>query len=161
METGTELFIHELKDIYDAENKLVNALGTMAKKVPHPELQQAFEQHKKVTEGHAQRLERVFQLVDRKPSRQPCHGINGLIEEFSDFVKSESPADDVLNVFASGAALKVENYEITAYKLLMKLADQMGLSEASKLFDQNLKEEEATAQELESVSLEMGQKLPA
>jgi ferritin-like metal-binding protein YciE len=161
METGTELFIHELKDIYDAENKLVNALGTMAKKVPHPELQQAFEQHKKVTEGHAERLEQVFQLVDRKPSREPCHGINGLIEEFTDFVKSEDPTDDVLNVFAAGAALKVENYEITAYKSLMKLADQMGLSEASELFRQNLKEEEATAQELESVSLEMGQMLPA
>jgi len=37
----------------------------------------------------------------------------------------------------------------------------MGLSEASELFQQNLKEEEATAQELETVSLEMGQMLPA
>jgi ferritin-like metal-binding protein YciE len=59
METGTELFIHDLRDIYDAENKLINALETMANKVPHPDLQQAFQQHRKVTEGHSQRLERV------------------------------------------------------------------------------------------------------
>jgi ferritin-like metal-binding protein YciE len=161
METGTELFIHELRDICDAEHKLINALETMANKVPHPELQQAFQQHRKVTVGHAQRLEKVFELVDRKPSRQPCHGINGLIEEFSDFVKKESPADEVLNVFATGAALKVENYEITAYKSLMKLADQMGLSEAGELFQENLKEEEDTAKELEMVSLELGQALAA
>ena len=161
METGTELFIHELRDIYDAEHKLINALETMANKVPHPELQQAFHQHRKVTEGHAQRLEKVFELVDRKPSRQPCHGINGLIEEFSDFVKRESPADEVLNVFATGAALKVENYEITAYKSLMKLADQMGLSEAGELFQENLKEEEDTAKELEMISPELGQTLAA
>jgi ferritin-like metal-binding protein YciE len=99
--------------------------------------------------------------VDRKPSRQPCHGINGLMEEFSDFVKKESPADEVLNVFATGAALKVKNYEITAYKSLMKLADQMGLSEAGQLFQENLTEEEDTAKELEMVSPELGQMLEA
>jgi len=161
MDTARELFVHELKDIYDAESKLIKALGTMANKVTDPELQKSFEEHQKVTEGHAQRLEKVFELVDRKPSRQPCHGINGLIEEFSDFVKKESPADDVLNVFATAAALKVENYEITAYKSLLKLSDQIGLSEAGELFQETLKEEQDTATQLEAVSQQLGQVLAA
>ncbi|HEV3473218.1 MAG TPA: DUF892 family protein [Actinomycetota bacterium] len=161
MDTGRELFEHELRDIYDAEMKLVNALETMANKVPNPELSQSFQEHRKVTQGQAQRLEQVFKLLDRAPRREPCKGINGLIEEFSHFVQEENPADPVLNVFATGAALKVENYEISAYKSLIRLADQLGLSEAAELFVQTLREEQETATELEQMSDKLGQEVPA
>lgn len=161
MDTGRELFEHELRDIYDAEHKLVNALETMANKVPNPELSQSFTDHRKVTQGHAQRLEQVFKMLDRAPRREPCKGINGLIEEFSHFVQEESPADAVLNVFATAAAIKVENYEISAYKSLIRLADQLGLSEAAELFEQTLREEQETATELEQMSDKLGQEIPA
>jgi ferritin-like metal-binding protein YciE len=161
METGKDLFIHELQDIYDAENKLVNALETMASKVENPDLKQAFEEHREVTRGHVDRLEKVFPLVDRKPSREPCKGINGLIEEFSSFVKEEDPGEKVLNVFATGAAQKVEAYEIMGYKSLIGLADQLGLSEAAQLFEETLKEEQEAAQELETLAGKLGQELPA
>lgn len=161
METGKDLFIHELKDIYDAENKLVNALESMANKVESPDLKQAFQEHREVTRTHIERLDRVFPLVDRKPSREPCKGINGLIEEFTSFVKEEDPEPAVLNVFASGAALKVEHYEITAYQSLITLADQLGLSDAAQLFEETLREEQQTAQELETMAGKLGQELPS
>lgn len=160
MESGNDLFIHELQDIYDAENKLINALESMAKKVEDEQLSQSFIKHRSVTERQARRLEKVFELVDRKPSREPCKGINGLIEEFTSFVKEESPSGPVLNVFATGAALKVESYEISAYKSLITLADQLGLSEAAEIFEQNLKEEQDTAVEIEQISEKLGQELP-
>lgn len=161
MDTGKDLFIHELQDIYDAENKLVNALETMSNKVKNPELAKSFEEHREVTRTHVERLERVFPLVDRKPSREPCKGINGLIEEFSSFVKEEDPGDEVLNVFATGAAAKVEAYEITAYKSLITLADQLGLSEAAQLFEETLREEQDTASQLETMAGKLGQELPS
>ncbi len=160
METGTELFIHDLRDVYDAELKLVNALETMANKVTNPELQTAFEDHSRVTQEHANRLEKVFPLVDRKPTREPCKGINGLIEEFRSFVE-ENPGDQVLNVFATAAALKVEHYEIASYSALIKLASQLGLDEAVELFQQTLAEEQETALELETTAEKLGQELPA
>lgn len=158
METARELFEHELRDIYDAENKLVNALETMTKKVSNQELSTAFKDHREVTRAQAERLEQVFGLIDRAPRREPCKGINGLIEEFSSFVQ-ENPSESVLNVFAAGAALKVENYEITAYKSLIRLADQLGLSEGAQLLEQNLREEQEAAQELETMSEKLGQEL--
>jgi ferritin-like metal-binding protein YciE len=161
MESGKDLFIHELKDIYDAENKLVNALGDMAKKVKDPQLQQAFETHRQTTEQQVQRLEQVFGMVDRKPTREKCDGINGLIEEFKSFVKEEDPSPEILNLFATSAAAKVEHYEISSYRSLIKLADQMGLSEAARLFQQTLQEEEETAQEMEMMSEKLGQEVPA
>ena len=161
MDSGKDLFLHELKDIYDAENKLLNALETMANKVADEQLSKSFEEHRQVTQTQVERLEKVFKLIDRAPSREKCDGINGLISEFSSFVKEESPDDKILNVFATGAALKVEHYEIVSYKSLIKLADQLGLSEAAELFEASLKEEQETAQELETMSEKLGQELPA
>lgn len=160
MDSGKELFEHELRDIYDAEHKLVNALETMAKKVENPELSKSFSEHRTVTQGQIERLDKVFGLIDRAPRREACDGINGLISEFSGFVKDESPSAPVLNVFATAAAQKVEHYEICAYKSLIKLADTLGLSEAAELFEQSLKEEQETATELETMGEKLGQELP-
>lgn len=146
-----ELFEHELKDIYDAEKKLVRATESMAKKVSDQELSGALKEHSQVTKGQVERLEAVFQGLGKKPRREPCKGINGLIEEFTEFVK-EKPSKDVLNFFAVGAASKVEHYEITAYKSLIKLAGRLGQKDAARLLEQNLTEEEQTAQQLEMMS---------
>ena len=160
MDTARDLFEHELRDIYDAENKLVNALETMAKKASNEQLSKSFEEHRQVTKGQIERLDKVFGLIDRAPRREPCDGINGLISEFSGFVKDESPSDKVLDVFATAAAQKVEHYEICSYRSLIKLADTLGLSEAAELFEQSLKEEQEAATELEAMSEKLGQELP-
>lgn len=160
MDSARELFEHELRDIYDAEHKLVNALETMAKKTTNEQLSKSFQEHRTVTQGQIERLDKVFGLIDRAPRREACDGINGLISEFSGFVKDESPSEKVLDVFATAAAQKVEHYEICSYKSLIKLADTLGLSEAAELFEQSLKEEQETAMELETMSEKLGQELP-
>lgn len=159
MDTAVELFEHELRDMYDAEHKLTRALQTMAKKATNKELQKGSEEHLVVTKTQAERLERVFELIERKPRREPCDGINGLIFEFSSFTGEEDPSAPVLDLFATSAALKVEHYEICAYKSLIKLADLIGLSEVADL-EQSLTEEQATAQELEQLPAKLGHEVP-
>ncbi|HVF52327.1 MAG TPA: DUF892 family protein [Actinomycetota bacterium] len=161
MDSGRELFEHELRDIYDAEHKLVNALETMAKKVSNEDLSTSFKEHREVTRKQIERLDKVFGTIDRAPRREACDAINGLISEFSGFVKDESPSDEVLNVFATTAALKVEHYEIEAYKSLIKLAQNEGLDEAIGLLQENLAEEETTARELDGMSDLLGKELAA
>ncbi len=131
MDTAKELFEHELRDIYDAELKLTRAIESLAKKATNPDLKRGFQDHLEVTKEQAGRLEKVFTLIDRKPRREACDGINGLISEFTGFVQDESPSQDILDLFATSAALKVEHYEICAYKSLIRLADALGLSEAA------------------------------
>ena len=157
METAKDLFEHELRDMYDAEEKLVRATQTMSEKVEDEQLTQAFAKHCEVTKGQVKRLEQVFSSIGREPRREKCPGINGLIEEFSEFVK-EGPAPEALNFFAIGAASKVEYYEIEAYKSLIALAEQIGV-DASPLV-QNLAEEEETATMLESMSKDFAKRLP-
>lgn len=158
VDSAQALFEHELRDIYDAENKLSNALEKMAKDASDEQLANAFVEHRGVTQKQTQRLEKVFELIDRAPRREPCAGINGLIEEYQKF-NQENPSPEVRDLFAAGAALKVEHYEIAAYKSLVKLANQLGMTEAASLFEDTLREEEQTAQEAEQISELLGKKV--
>ena len=148
METAHEFFLHELGDMLDAEQKLVEALGKQAEESSRPELKKAFESHQAQTEKQVERLQQVFQDLGERPEKTECKGIKGLIEEHDAF-QEESPSEDLLDIFNVGAAVKVERYEISAYEGLIRLAQQMKHTKAVKLLNQNLKEEQQTAKKME------------
>lgn len=142
-----DLFLEDLKDLYNAENQILKALPRMAKKASAPELRRAFEQHLKQTEGQVQRLERVFASLDEKPKGKTCKGMQGLIEEGKEAM-SEDIKDDVLDAALIAAAQKVEHYEIAAYGTLRAWAEMLGNQQAAKLLQQTLDEEGETDKKL-------------
>lgn len=159
MDNGRELFEHELRDLYDVEHKQLRALETMSNKVSEETLKHVLLHHREETEGQVQRLEQVFDLLDRSPRREPCDGINGLIEEYSGFMKEEDPSPEIADVFTAAAGIKAEYYEICSYQSLIKLAGRMQMSEAVGLLQQNLDEEQATAEKLDDLSQKLGAKI--
>ena len=76
-----ELFVETLKDIFYAEKQILRALPKMAREAKSPELKKAFETHRDETEGHVERLQQVFELVDRPARGKTCDAIMGIIEE--------------------------------------------------------------------------------
>ena len=153
MQSARELFIHELTDMLDAEQKLVEALGQLADDhSEQPQLQKGFESHQAQTEKQVQRIQQVFEELGEEPEESECKGMKGLIEERDSFKQEQDPADDILAIFDVGAAIKVESYEISAYNSLIELAEQLELNKAVKLLNQSLKEEEQTRTKLEAMS---------
>ena len=152
MQTAHELFLHELTDMLDAEQNLIEALGKQAAESSKPELQKAFLSHQAQTEKQAERLRRCFELLGEEPEDAECKGIRGLIAEHDTFVHEEDPAEDLVDIFNVGAAEKVESYEICAYESLIRLADLMEHRKVSKLLNQNLKEEQQTLKKMQSFS---------
>lgn len=145
-----ELFEHELKDVYDAEQRVMKALEKQASEVADEEVAEAFEDHLEETRGQVERLERVFSVVGVKPESQTCHGIVGLLREREEFIK-EDPSTEVLHTFNLGAAAKVELYEISAYEGLIRLAEQLDLDEeVTELLLESLEEEEAQLERIEA-----------
>jgi ferritin-like metal-binding protein YciE len=143
-----DLFEHELKDIYDAESKLVDALKKQAAETTDPTVRAGFQAHQKETERQKERLERVFDIWGKEPDRgEGCDGIDGLLEEHKSF-KDHSPRPEILDIFNLSAAQKVERYEITAYTSLVQIADWLGLDDAAELLNQNLQEEERMLEKL-------------
>jgi ferritin-like metal-binding protein YciE len=153
MTTIDELFEHELKDIYGAEKRLLEALDEMAGEALEKEQQRLFRQHRKETQGQIKRLEKVFKLLGLKAEAQPCPGMEGLIKEKKAFMK-EKPSEDILDFYNVRAAQKVERYEITAYEGLIESAEKMGLREVADLLSQNLEEEEAALNKLKAAAAE-------
>lgn len=149
MQTAHELFVHELTDMLDAEQKLVEALGTQAEESSRPDLQKAFQSHQAQTEKQVERLEQCFEILGEDPEETECKGIKGLIEEHDSF-KEEDPSEDLMDIFNVGAAAKVESYEINAYEGLIRLAGMLELTKIEKLLNQNLKEEQATLKKMQT-----------
>jgi len=153
MESIEELFEHELKDILGGEQALVDALEQMAQESADRDIKKAYTQHRKETQGHIKRIERIFRSLGQKPEAETCPGIEGLIKEKKVFMR-EKPTDELLEYFNVGAAQKVERYEITSYESLIDMADKLGLTEAVELLEENLQEEEAALNKLKAIASE-------
>ena len=148
MQTGHELFIHGLADMLDGEKQLVEALQELENDSTNQQLKKAFASHREETEGHVERLRQCFELLGESPEDSECAGIRGLIEEKKAFMKKD-PAEDILDVFHIGAAIKAEAYEIGTYESLIDLARDMKHTKVVQLLDQNLKEERAALRKME------------
>jgi len=151
MQTGHELFVHGLNDMMDAERQLVEALEELAGDSSRADLKEAFEQHRRETEGQVERLQQCFQLLGEEPKETECHGIRGLIAEKKAF-SEEDPSEDLVDVFNIGAAIKAESYEICEYESLIDMAREMKHTQVARLLNQNLKEEKATLKKMEAFS---------
>jgi ferritin-like metal-binding protein YciE len=142
-----ELYIDELKDLYNAENQLIKALPKMAKAASSDELRQGFEEHLEQTKGHVQRLEKIFQGLGESPKGKKCKGMEGLIEEGSEAMK-EDYEGSVLDAALIGAAQRVEHYEIAGYGTVRSMAETLGETDHVSLLGETLQEEKETDEKL-------------
>ncbi|HKT60920.1 MAG TPA: ferritin-like domain-containing protein [Gemmatimonadales bacterium] len=151
LESLQDLFLNELKDIYNAEKQIVRALPRMAKAAEAPELEQAFTTHLRETEGQVERLERIFKSLGHTPRGKTCKGMQGLLEEGKEILEDEG-APEVIDAALIAAAQRVEHYEIAAYGCLRTYAQLLGLGEADRLLNQTLEEEESADQKLTALA---------
>src|SRR5271166_1279187 len=122
-----ELYIDELRDLYNAETQLVKALPKMAKAATSNELRKAFEEHLRQTSEHVSRLEQIFEQLAKKPSGKKCLAMVGLVKEGAETMR-EDYAGDVMNAAIIGAAQRVEHYEMAAYGTVRAFAELLGES---------------------------------
>jgi ferritin-like metal-binding protein YciE len=135
-----DLFLEELRDLYDAEHQILEALPKLAEAASSPELRRAFEEHLSLTREHVDRLEEVFAAQDEEAERKHCPGMSGLIAEGREILKEKmDPA--VKDAALISAAQRVEHYEIAAYGSLRTYAKQLDDLETAKLLQQTLEEE--------------------
>lgn len=149
-----DLFVHELRDILNAENQLVKALPKMAKAAASADLKEGFTEHLEQTKEQVKRLERIFKMLDMAPRGKKCAAMEGLIEEGSELI-AEDAEDTVKDAGLIAAAQKVEHYEIAAYGTLRTWAQQLGMEEAANLLQETLDEEGETDKKLTQLAESM------
>jgi len=145
-----ELFVEEVRDIYDAEKQLVKALPKMARAADSVELRSAFEEHLEITRAHVGRLEEVFKGLGMAARGKTCEGMKGLIEEGQEAM--EELQGTVLDAALIASAQKVEHYEIATYGTLATFAEVLGLDDAKDLLGQTLDEEKEADEKLTQIA---------
>jgi len=151
MATLEDLYMDLLKDLYSAEKQIVKALPKMAKNAQSPDLQRAFQEHLRQTEGQVERIERIFSELDGSPRGKKCVGMEGLIEEGNELLKEETEPD-VLDAGLIAAAQKVEHYEIAGYGTARAWAQRLGYNNAARLLEQTLEEESMANEKLTKIA---------
>jgi ferritin-like metal-binding protein YciE len=147
-----KFFIDSIKDMYWAENHLVQTLPKIGAAASLNKLRQVILDHLEQTKQHAQRLEQVFEILGKQPEGRPCDAIEGLTKEGEHVIETTeegSPARDLGIILASQ---KVEHYEISSYTGLLKLAADLGHPEIAEIFSQTLKEEVQADDLLEDIA---------
>lgn len=147
-----DLFLDTLKDIYFAEKHILKALPKMAKAAHSNELRAAFEKHEMQTEGQVERLEKIFDLIDKPARGKTCDAILGILDEGKE-IMTEYKGTEALDAGLLAAAQAVEHYEIARYGTLKAWATRLGMKDAVKLLDETLQEEHKTDENLTKLAL--------
>jgi ferritin-like metal-binding protein YciE len=154
-----ELYVDELRDLYNAETQLVKALPKMAKTSSNDQLREAFQEHLRQTSEHVSRLEQIFEQLGEKPSGKRCLGMEGLVKEGAETMR-ENYSHEVKDAAIIGAAQRVEHYEMAAYGTARAFAERLGENQHVSLLEQTLEEEKEADQKLTQLAEKINSQAP-
>jgi ferritin-like metal-binding protein YciE len=146
-----DLFVEQLQDLYDAEQRLTKALPKMAQAAHNASLKSAFQEHLRQTENHVRRLDQVFRQLGKTAQAKTCEAMKGLISEGEEAI-SAGGDPDVKDAALIAAAQRVEHYEIAGYGTVRTFAQRLGRQDAARLLQETLDEEAATDKKLTALA---------
>ncbi len=147
----SDLFVVQIQDLYDAEQRLTKALPKMADAATNKPLKSGFQEHLRQTEQHVARLEKVFSIMGMSPKSETCEAMKGLIAEGEEAIKAGGDPN-VRDAALIAAAQRVEHYEIAGYGTVRTLAQHLGQEEAAHILQQTLDEEAACDKKLTEIA---------
>ncbi len=154
VKTMEDLFLEEIRDLFDAEKQIIKALPKMAKASTSQELQEGFNDHLEQTRGHVDRLESIFSSIGVKSGGVKCKAMEGLLKEGDEMISMTDPGL-VRDAGLIAAAQRVEHYEMAGYGSARAFAQLLGRTDAVQLLGETLEEEKETDEHLTEIAESM------
>jgi ferritin-like metal-binding protein YciE len=154
-----DLYLEQLKDLYDAEHQLIKALPKMAKASSSAELREAFEEHLEKTKEHARRIESIFESMGENAKGQKCKAMEGLVKEGGEVIE-EDMEEGVKDAALIAAAQRVEHYEMAGYGCVRTYASLLGDTKAAGLLEKTLQEEKEADEALGGIAEQINVSIP-
>lgn len=151
LENLEQLFLQELRDLYDAEDQITEALPKMIEAAHYPQLKSALQQHLEVTRQQIQRLDQIFNILGEDASGQTCKGMKGVIKE-GDEIVSQGGDNATVDAGIISAAQRVEHYEMAGYGTVRTYAELLGQQQIAGLLQQTLDEEKEADEKLTQIA---------
>jgi ferritin-like metal-binding protein YciE len=153
IENLQDLYIDELKDLYNAESQITKALPKVIKKVTSPELKQGLQDHLNVTMTQIERLNQIFASFQKNPRGKKCQGMEGVLKEGEEVMAEKMCTPDLMDAALIGACQRVEHYEIAGYGTARAFAKLLGDDKAVDLLSQTLAEEKEADEKLSQIGM--------
>lgn len=147
LNTLRDLYLHELKDLYSAENQMIKALPKMVKAASHPKLKEGFQKHLEESKEHLARLKDILARLESSTRGPKCKGMEGLLLEGEHMIEEEAD-EEVRDAGLIAAAQRVEHYEIAGYGCARTYAQLVGDAYGAQLLQKTLDEEGAADKKL-------------
>lgn len=141
----------QLRDLYSAEEQLIDALPKMAEAASSPSLKSALQNHLAETKRHKSRLEQAFKLLGKEVQSETCDAMQGLISEGGEIMSAEGEPE-VRDAALIAAGQRVEHYEMAGYGCARAFARQLGHESVANLLKQTLDEERQADRKLTEVA---------
>jgi ferritin-like metal-binding protein YciE len=151
MKTLKDLFEHQLKDLYSAENQLLDALPKVLEKVSDNELKKSIKSHRDETQKHKERIKEICDNLGINPSGEECKAMKGLVEETEHFLKEDAESD-VKDAGIIANCQRIEHYEISGYGTAVKFAKQLGHANIAQKLQETLDEEYEADEKLDKLA---------
>lgn len=148
-----DLFEHHLKDLYNAEGQLINAIPKMASEAHNGDLKRIFEDHLKETQQHHDRLKDICRELGIEPRGEECKAMKGLIRETEDFIQTNTDPN-VKDAGLIADAQRIEHYEISGYGTLVQFANELGYNDIANRLNENLIEARTADEDLNELAKE-------
>src|SRR5438874_12118932 len=162
LETLYDLYLHELRDLYSAEQQLIKALPKMSKAATNRQLSAGFNHHLQQTKRHATRLEQIFKRLEESGRGPKCEGMEGLIAE-GDKMAKEQAEDEVrdagLIAAATGGALRDRRLRLRPD--LCRIARRQNRRAFTRYYPEGRRRDRQEADETGQVSYQRRRDLPA
>lgn len=151
LDTLRDVLIHELRDLYNAEQQLSKAMPRIVDAAMNPDLREAIADHASETDGQIDRLERICDQLGIDPGGEHCNAMEGLIEEATGII-SESGTDDAKDAALIAAAQRIEHYEMAGYGSARSFAERLGYTDIIDSLQETLDEESAADEALTGIA---------
>lgn len=142
-----DLFIHQMRDLYNAEQQAIKAMPEMMERVSNPNLATAMQEHMMETQNQVKRLEQCFQILGVNGHGEKCMAMEGIIKEAKDFMRHEADPE-VMDAGIIACAQRLEHYEIAGYGTACTYAKFLGHKDVLNLLQEILSEEKKADEKL-------------
>lgn len=154
MQSPMDLFVHGLSEARSAEQIIAGMLESGIAAASRPDVRRALEHHLGETRVQLQTIDTIFQQLGTQPHPVTCHAAQGLMTSLQEALAA-GPSDPVKDALIVGGASKTEYFEVAVYNALLQQARNSGMAEIAQLLYENLEQENAMRQTVDTIILEM------
>ena len=129
----SDLYIDELKDLWSANDQMIQSLKKIAPKASNPKLQKMLEASQKGISSHTDLLKALIANQDETVSKEHCKGMEGLVKEAIKHTIEDAPdKGPVLDAAIIAQYQRMTHYGITGFGTVAAFAKALKLKDDHK-----------------------------